>query len=197
MNSPEVLPNPVTREATKALMKAADLVACTGSQNNVRAAYSSGTPALGVGAGNVPVVIDASAELDDAAEKICRSKIFDNATSCSSENAVVILDEVYDAAIRALEAAGGYMTDGAGRGRIAKALWPGGTLSRELIAKDAAVFARGAGLPPEAAGARFFMVEDDGAGPDHPFSGEKLSLVLTVYRARDFAEGMSRSMLKS
>ncbi|MEE8499744.1 MAG: aldehyde dehydrogenase family protein, partial [Kiloniellales bacterium] len=184
----QVLPDPVTREATKALMKAADLIACTGSQNNVRAAYSSGTPALGVGAGNVPVVIDASADLSDAAEKICRSKIFDNATSCSSENAVVILDAVYDAAIRALEAAGGYMADGAQAGRIAQALWPDGKLSRELIAKDAAVFARGAGLPTEAEGARFFMVADDGAGPDHPFSGEKLSLVLTVYRARDFAD---------
>ena len=184
----QVLPNPVTREATKALMKAADLIACTGSQNNVRAAYSSGTPALGVGAGNVPVIIDSSADLTDAAEKICKSKIFDNATSCSSENAVVILDEVYDAAIQALEAAGGYMTDAAERGRIAKALWPDGKLSRELIAKDADIFARGAGLPPQAEDAKFFMVADDGAGPGHPFSGEKLSLVLTVYRAKDFAD---------
>ena len=189
----QVLPDPVTREATKALMKAADLIACTGSQNNVRAAYSSGTPALGVGAGNVPVVIDASADLTDAAEKICKSKIFDNATSCSSENAVVILDEVYDAAIQALKAAGGYMTDAAERGRIAKALWPDGKLSRKLIAKDADIFARGAGLPPQAEEAKFFMVAGDGAGPDHPFSGEKLSLVLTVYRTKDFA-GAKRTL---
>src|SRR3546814_2434101 len=75
-------------------MRAVDLVVVTGSQNNVRAAYSSGTPAIGVGAGNVPVIIDASADLEDAAEKICASKIFDNATSCSSENSVTIVEAV-------------------------------------------------------------------------------------------------------
>jgi sulfoacetaldehyde dehydrogenase len=88
----QVLPQPVTKDLTQALMEAADLVVCTGSQNNVRRAYSSGTPAIGVGAGNVPVIVDASADLADAAEKIAASKIFDNATSCSSENALVILD---------------------------------------------------------------------------------------------------------
>ena len=90
----QVLPQPVTKDLTQALMEAADLVVCTGSQNNVRRAYSSGTPAIGVGAGNVPVIIDESAELADAAEKIAASKCFDNATSCSSENALVILDSV-------------------------------------------------------------------------------------------------------
>jgi len=85
----QVLPHPVTKEATQALMEASDLVVCTGSQNNVRRAYSSGTPAIGVGAGNVPVIVDASADLDDAAAKIRDSKCFDNATSCSSENSVI------------------------------------------------------------------------------------------------------------
>ncbi|MFQ5774329.1 MAG: aldehyde dehydrogenase family protein [Kiloniellaceae bacterium] len=184
----QVLPKPVTREATAALMRAADLVVCTGSQNNVRAAYSSGTPAIGVGVGNVPVIIDAGADLAGAAAKIRQSKIFDNATSCSSENAVVILDEVYDAALGALKDAGGYLADAEERGRIAKAMWVNGRLDRGLIAKDAAVFAQGAGLPSAAGRARFFMVEETGVGPDHPFSGEKLSLVLAVYRARDFAD---------
>ncbi len=182
----QVLPKPVSREASAALMEAADLVVCTGSQNNVRRAYSSGTPAIGVGLGNVPVVIDESADLKDAADKICKSKTFDNATSCSSENAVVILDQVYEASVAALKAAGGYLANAEERARISGALWPDGKLSRELIAKDADVFARGAGLPAEAEGAKFFMVEDDGVGPDHPFSGEKLCLVLTVYRAKDF-----------
>lgn len=86
----QILPSPVNRQLTTALMKAVDLVVCTGSQNNVRGAYSSGTPAIGVGAGNVPVIIDDSADLDEAAEMIRDSKIFDNATSCSSENSVVI-----------------------------------------------------------------------------------------------------------
>ena len=121
-----------------------DLVVVTGSQNNVRRAYSSGTPAIGVGAGNVPVIIDASADLDDAAEKICASKIFDNATSCSSENALVILDEVYDDAIAALERAGGYRAAPAeAEGR--RALWVDGKLNRKVIAKDAAVLAEAVG----------------------------------------------------
>ncbi|MEL0113444.1 MAG: aldehyde dehydrogenase family protein, partial [Rickettsiales bacterium] len=98
----QILPKPVTKEVTHALMAAVDLVVVTGSQSNVRAAYGSGTPAIGVGAGNVPVIIDASADLDDAAGKICASKTFDNATSCSSENSVTILDAVYEDAVAAL-----------------------------------------------------------------------------------------------
>jgi sulfoacetaldehyde dehydrogenase len=181
----QILPAPVNRALTTLLMKAVDLVVCTGSQNNVRGAYSSGTPAIGVGAGNVPVIIDESADLDDAAAKICASKIFDNATSCSSENSVVIPAAIYDDAMAALERAGGWRAT-AHKAEIQAALWPDGKLSRTLIATDADVFVKGAGLPEEAKSAKFFMVEDDGIGPDHPFSGEKLSLVLTVYRAQDW-----------
>ncbi len=181
----QILPPPVDRLLTTELMKAADLVVCTGSQNNVRAAYSSGTPAIGVGAGNVPVIIDTDADLDDAAAKIAASKTFDNATSCSSENSVVISEAIYEPAIAALERAGGWRATG-WKEQIQAALWPDGKLSRHLIAKDAKVFAAVAGLPDEARTAKFFLVEDDGIGADHPFSGEKLSLVLTVYRARDW-----------
>jgi len=92
----QILPAPVTKESTQALMEQADLVVCTGSQNNVKRAMQSGTPAIGVGAGNVPVIIDASADLDDAAQKIAASKCFDNATSCSSENSIIIVDAVYE-----------------------------------------------------------------------------------------------------
>jgi sulfoacetaldehyde dehydrogenase len=183
----QILPAPIDRALTTALMKAADLVVCTGSQNNVRGAYSSGTPAIGVGAGNVPVIIDESADLDDAAAKIRDSKTFDNATSCSSENSVVIPAAIYDDAIAALERAGGWRATDY-KDAIAAALWPDGKLSRTLIARDADVFAEGAGLPDDAKSARFFLVEDDGIGPGHPFSGEKLSLVLTVYKARDWAD---------
>jgi sulfoacetaldehyde dehydrogenase len=172
---------------TQALMKAVDLVVVTGSQNNVRAAYSSGTPAIGVGAGNVPVIVDSSADLDDAAEKICASKIFDNATSCSSENSVTILYDVYHDGIAALERAGGYRATAEECKRIEKALWTKGKLSRHLIARGSEAIAQAADLPDGAAEAKFIMVEDEGVGPDHPFSGEKLSLVLTVYRADDFA----------
>ena len=78
-------------------MELADILVVTGSQNNVRSAYASGTPAIGVGMGNVVTIIDETAALDDAAEKIAVSKTFDNATSCSSENAVIAVDHHYDA----------------------------------------------------------------------------------------------------
>ncbi len=183
----QILPAPVTKDLTDALMKAADLVVVTGSQDNVRRAYMSGTPAIGVGAGNVPVIVDESADLADAARKIRASKIFDNSTSCSSENSVVILDAVYDRAIAALKDVGGYLCTPAERERVQQTLWQKGKLNRELIARDAKVLAGAFGLPQGAERADFFMVEETGIGRGHPFSGEKLSLVLTVYRAKDFA----------
>lgn len=182
----QILPAPVTKESTAALMKACDLVVVTGSQDNVRRAYSSGTPAIGVGMGNVPVIIDASADLDEAACKIRDSKIFDNSTSCSSENSVVIVDSVYDEAIAALERAGAYLCTPNEKQRVAAKLWVNGKLNRDLIARDADVLAKAFGLPPAARGKSFFLVEETGTGRAYPFSGEKLSLVLTVYRASDF-----------
>jgi sulfoacetaldehyde dehydrogenase len=182
----QILPPPASKDMTQALMQAADLVVATGSQDNVRRAYSSGTPAIGVGTGNVPVIIDETANLDDAARKICASKIFDNSTSCSSENSVVIVDAVYEKTMAALERAGGYRASALEKERIQRALWPDGKLSRTLIARDADILARGFGLPAAAESKKFFMVEETGVGRDYPFSGEKLSLVLTVYRADDF-----------
>ncbi|MGH7247890.1 MAG: aldehyde dehydrogenase family protein, partial [Pseudomonadota bacterium] len=189
----QMLPPPASKEMTQALMQAADLVVATGSQDNVRRAYSSGTPAIGVGTGNVPVIIDETADLDDAAQKICASKTFDNATSCSSENSVIIVEKVYEQALAALERVGGYRASTMEKERIGRALWPDGRLSRSLIARDADVFARGCGLPAAAEAKKFFMVEEAGIGRDFPFSGEKLSLVLTVYRASDFEAAIERA----
>ena len=90
----QMVPNPPSKEKTARLMQGVDMLVVTGSQSNVRSAYSSGTPALGVGMGNVVTIIDETADLDDAAGKIARSKCFDNATSCSSENAVIVVDAV-------------------------------------------------------------------------------------------------------
>jgi sulfoacetaldehyde dehydrogenase len=181
------LPAPVNKAATQELMRQVDLVVVTGSQNNVRAAYESGTPAIGVGAGNVAVIVDETAELAPAAEKIRRSKTFDNATSCSSENSVVIVDAVYDAMLDALRAQGGVLLDAAQKQRLQDTMWPAGKLSPAVTAKAAPVIAALAGLQGEAfERARFLMVEETGTGAQHPFSGEKLSPVLTVYRARDF-----------
>ena len=190
----QVIPHPVTKGLTQALMEQVDLVVVTGSQDNVRRAYASGTPAIGVGAGNVPVIIDDSADLDHAARLIAASKTFDNATSCSSENALVILDAVYDQAIAALCRAGGYMADAAQKASIQTQLWPDGKLSRTLIARDADVMAEACGLDA-ARGCRFLMVEEQGVGPEHPFSGEKLSLVLTIYRAADLDAAMAQVRL--
>ncbi len=187
----QVLPKPITKGLTQALMEQVDLIVVTGSQDNVRRAYSSGTPAIGVGAGNVPVIVDETADLDQAARLICASKTFDNATSCSSENSVVVVDSVYDQAIEALRRAGGVMADAARKRVIRERLWPDGKLSRTLIARDMPVLSQAFGMP-EAAGARFIMVEESGVGPGYPFSGEKLSLVLTVYRAADFDAAVAR-----
>ena len=188
----QVLPPPVDKPLTNALMAACDLVVVTGSQNNVRNAYRSGTPAIGVGAGNVPVIIDTSAKLDEAAAKIRNSKCFDNATSCSSENSVIIVEDVYDAAVAALERAGGYLADAAEKDAIRSTLWVNGKLNRKVIAKDPAVFAAECGFDGKARASRFFMVEETGIGPDHPFSDEKLALVLTVYRAKTFEDAIDK-----
>lgn len=194
----QVLPAPVSKALTHALMAAVDLSVVTGSQNNVRAAYSSGKPAIGVGAGNVPVIIDGDADLKQAAKNIEQSKTFDNATSCSSENSVIIVDSVYDEAINALTEAGGWLAGSAEKDRLQDALWVNGNLNRHLIARDTATIAAQVGLPDEVADARFIMVEETGIGPDFPYSDEKLALVLTVYRARDFnhAKELVRDVLE-
>ena len=183
------LPAPVTRESTQELMRQVDLVVATGSQTNVRSAYSSGTPAIGVGAGNVVVIVDVSADLADASLKIRQSKTFDNATSCSSENSLVILAPVYDAMLRALVEQGGVMLDMADKARLQKTMWPQGTLAPAVTAQSASKIAQLAGLS-RAGHAKFLMVEETGAGEEHPFSSEKLSPVLAVYSARDFDDAM-------
>ena len=192
MDLVQVLPPPVGKAITHALMAACDLVVVTGSQDNVRDAYRSGTPAIGVGAGNVPVIIDASARLDEAAAKIRLSKCFDNATSCSSENSVVIVEEVYDATVAALERAGGYLASAREKESIRGTLWTNGKLNRGVIAKDPGVFAAACGLVGRALESKFFMVEENGVGRRHPFSDEKLAVVLTVYRAKSFDGAVER-----
>jgi sulfoacetaldehyde dehydrogenase len=173
-------------------MEACDLIVVTGSQDNVRRAYRSGKPAIGVGAGNVPVIIDSSADFASAAAKICASKTFDNSTSCSSENSLIIVDDAYDRAIAALKDAGGYLASPAEKAKIQEKLWVDGSLNRHIIAKDTQVFAEMTRLPDAAKKAKFFMVEETGVGRDHPFSGEKLSLALAVYRAKDFDAAITR-----
>ncbi|MGF1447040.1 MAG: aldehyde dehydrogenase family protein [Pikeienuella sp.] len=185
----QMLPAPGSKVKTQRMLETTDLVVVTGSQDNVRRAYSSGTPAIGVGAGNVTVIVDETADLEAAAQKIAASKTFDNATSCSSENAIVAVDAVYDAFVAELAKAGG-ATIADERGVVAK-LWPDGKLNRQAIAQDAGPTVEALGLagtvPPET---RFIAVETAGIGPEHPLSGEKLSLVVALYRAADFQDAM-------
>ncbi|MEO5765676.1 MAG: aldehyde dehydrogenase family protein [Casimicrobiaceae bacterium] len=184
----QALPSPVSREHTFELMRQADLVVATGSQTNVRAAYSSGTPAIGVGAGNVTAIVDETADVADAARKIAASKTFDNATSCSSENSVIAVEAVADALLAAFEREGGALLDGEEMRRLQDEMFPDGKLAAPVIAQDAPAIAALAGLVrPELERARFLIVGESGVGDDYPFSGEKLSPVLAFYRAPDFA----------
>ncbi len=183
----QVLPSPITKDATNELMRLADLVVATGSQANIRAAYTCGTPAFGVGAGNVLVIIDEHADLASAANKILQSKTFDNATSCSSENGVVICQQVYDKAIAALESVGGVMLDADDKKRLQDVMFENGKLTSALTAQNPVTIAQRAQLQhPKAKSAKFFMVEEQGYGPTAPFSGEKLSPILTVWKVADF-----------
>ena len=182
------LPSPVTREMTFELMRQVDLVVATGSQTNVRAAYESGTPAIGVGAGNVVVIVDETADTADAAGKIAASKMFDHATSCSSENSIIVVGDAYEPMLAALQAVGGVRLDADERSRLAEAMFSNGKLVPQFTAQSAPSIAQRAGLArPELQRAGFLLVEETGTGAAHPFSGEKLSPVLTLYRAADFA----------
>lgn len=175
------------------LMRQADLVVVTGSQRNVRAAYSSGTPAIGVGAGNSPVIVAPDADLADAAEKIKASKVFDNATSCSSENSVHLHADIHDAMLAELTARGGYLCSAEEKRRLEDVMWQDGKLSTAVIAQPAGRIAELAGLESDRArAAEFFMVAENGVGAGFPFSEEKISVVLTVYSYTELDAALER-----
>lgn len=181
----QMIPAPGSKAKTQAMMELCDRVICTGSQNNVHRAQTCGTPAVAVGAGNVTVIVDETADLAAAAAKITASKTFDNATSCSSENSMIVVDAIYDDFITALAAEGGALVRDAAQ--IVSRLWPDGHLNREVIAQDADKMIAALGLAGQVPDdTKFLAVETDGIGPDHPLSGEKLSRVAALYRARDY-----------
>ena len=185
----QMVPAPGSKEKTQRLLEISDMIVVTGSQNNVRRAYTSGTPALAVGAGNVTVIVDETCDLAAAAAKITASKTFDNATSCSSENALVVVDAVYDDFIAELAKAGGALvTDEA---KIISKLWPDGHLNRAVIAQDADKMLKALEITDVPSDTQFLAVETMGIGPEHPLSGEKLSRVAALYRADDFEDAVS------
>lgn len=185
----QVLPQPVTKAATLALMRQCDLVVATGSQANVQAAYASGTPAFGVGAGNVAGIVDETADVRLAADRILHSKTFDNATSCSSENSLVTVDAVREQLIASLCERGAVLLNSTQKAHLQALMWPQGKLSSAVIGQSAQRVAElGGFMEIVARSPTLLLVEEDGFGETHPFSGEKLCPVLTLYRARDFID---------
>lgn len=177
-------------EKTNELMKQCDRVLATGGSAMVTAAYSSGTPALGVGVGNAVITVDDSANLDEASEKIRISKTLDLAASCSSDNSVLLFDSIYEKALAKLEAQGGYLVTPEEKTRLQNTLWEDGHLNTAIVAQPAEKIAAMAGIELPA-GKTFFIVPEAGAGADYPFSGEKLSVVMALYRVKNIDEAIA------
>ncbi|MHC1783879.1 MAG: aldehyde dehydrogenase family protein [Anaerolineaceae bacterium] len=176
-----------TMEMSQELMGMVDLVVATGGAGVVKVAYSSGKPAYGVGAGNATVIVDESADLADAANKIFLGKTFDNATSCSAENNVLIKDSIFDQMLAGLKSHGGYLVTGEDRAKLKAAMWPDGVhLSGKIVCKSVKIIAETAGIKvPE--GTTFLMVMGEKVGPEDMFSAEKLSPVVTLWKYTDFS----------
>ena len=180
----------ISLEKSQELIKQVDLILATGGGAMVKAAYSSGKPAYGVGAGNAMSIVDDTANLKETADKIMRSKTFDHATSCSTENALAIQDSIYDKMIEELESAGGYLCSAEEKEKLQRATWDEkGMLNRAIVAQPASKIAAIAGINL-LNDKSFFMVEETGIGKGFPFSGEKLSVTATVYRWSDFTEAV-------
>jgi sulfoacetaldehyde dehydrogenase len=173
-----------TLPRTEELMKQCDRILATGGGAMVTAAYSSGTPALGVGVGNAVITVDETADLDDAAEKIRISKTLDFAASCSADNSVLLVDAIHDEMLGKLIAKGGLVLDADQKAKLQAVLWVDGMLNAKIVAQPAEAIAGMAGFDIPA-GTQFFIVPETGAGPDFPFSGEKLTVTMALYRVKD------------
>jgi sulfoacetaldehyde dehydrogenase len=179
-----------TMELSQELMGMADLVLATGGAGVVKVAYSSGKPAYGVGAGNATIIVDESANLEDAAVKIYKGKTFDNATSCSAENNIIIHESIFDSLLVGLQKQGGYLVTGEDRAKLKAAMWPDGShLSAKIIAKSVKTIAAEAGITVPK-GTTFIMVMGEHIGPEDMFSAEKLSPVMTLWKYQDFSKAV-------
>ena len=173
-------------ELAKELMSKVNLVVATGGGPMVKSAYSSGTPAYGVGAGNAVVIVDETADLRGAAEKIFQGKTFDNATSCSSENSVILLEGIYKEMIAYLQEQGGYLCNSEEREKLKNLMWPDGKhLSKSIVAQPVRKIAGMAGINI-LEDTTFLMVIGEEISDADPFCKEKLSLVLTVWKSATF-----------
>jgi sulfoacetaldehyde dehydrogenase len=178
-----------TLDKTNELMRQCDRILATGGAAMVTAAYSSGTPALGVGVGNAVITVDDTADLDEAADKIRISKTLDLAASCSSDNSVLVFASIYDEFLEKLKHEGGYVIEGADKDKLQRVLWEDGHLNAKIVAQHAVNIAGQAGIDlPE--GKQFLIVPETGAGPDYPFSGEKLTVTMALYKVKDIDEAI-------
>jgi sulfoacetaldehyde dehydrogenase len=191
-------PNYVSIESSGELMKQVDFVLATGGTPMVRAAYSSGTPTIGVGTGNTTTYIDGTTDLNKVANMIIRSKTFDHATSCSTENNIIIDESCYEKFVEELNNLGGLIIREKSKEKelLKIALWPewplNHALNRHIVAQSAAKIAEIAGINlPE--GKRLIAVEEnDGIGEAYPFTGEKLSVTTALIKARGFEDAMDK-----
>lgn len=177
-------------DKTNELMQRCDLVVATGGAGMVKAAYSSGTPAYGVGAGNVVVVIDETADIKHAAQSVMEAQLNDLASGCSTENSAVVHKSVYDKTLEEMIASGAYLCNEEEKKKLQGVLWKDGYLNPEVIIKPATLIAEKAGFTiPE--DRTWFIVEETGFGPEFPFSGEKLSVIVTLYKYDQFDDAIS------
>lgn len=176
-----------TIELSQALMQHPEvkLILATGGPGMVKAAYSSGHPSLGVGAGNTPAVIDASADIPMAVSSILLSKTFDNGMICASEQAVVVVDAIYEQVKAEFRHRGAYILDLEQTEAVRRILLKDGRLNPAIVGQSVQTIAALAGIQvPE--GTKLLIGEVEKVGPEEPFSYEKLAPILALYRANDF-----------
>jgi len=174
------------------LMAICDMTLATGGPAMVRAAYSSGKPAFGVGQGNATMVIDETADIEDAARNTRLSKTSDFGSGCSADGNVLVDDRIYERFVRQLELEGGYLVTPEEKDLLERAMWaPDGTRTIETVAQPASKLAVEAGfaIPDDRL---FIIVEQEDIGREHRFSGEKLTSVLAVYRYHGFDDALDK-----
>ena len=179
-------------EMTNTLMREADIILATGGPGMVKAAYSSGKPALGVGAGNVPAVIESSANIILAVNSIIHSKTFDNGMICASEQSVIVLSDIYDQVRREFAARGCYFLKGEELNKVRHTILINGALNARIVGQSACRIAALAGVTvPE--GTKILIGEVESVELSEEFAHEKLSPVLAMYRATDLEDAFSKA----
>ncbi len=180
-----------TVELSAALMAhpEVNLTLATGGPGMVKAAYSSGKPAIGVGSGNTPAVIDETAHLKMAVNSILLSKSFDNGMICASEQSAVVVDAVYDAVKKEFAYRGAHILSSGEREKVGAVVMKNGRVNADIVGQPAARIAEMAGIKvPE--GTKVLIAEIKKVSPDEPFAHEKLSPVLAMFRAKDFDDAL-------